>query len=200
MAADDANIAIPLSEQKGPQVKGTLVATLMKFLRAQGIEAESILFRLPASDREVLRGLLLPSSWYPASTFLRLQEAIVARVPKEKRTDSLREMGRFSAQTNMGPGGLRRAYIRQGDPHHVLSVVPRIYQTVYSVGKRTYEFTGEQSAVIRGHNTSPHDHCFWVAGWLQRVVELSGGNDVHVVERQCQAAGAPHCEYRVEWK
>ncbi len=182
------------------RVKGTLVVTLMKFLRAHAIDVDPVLARLPPSDQASLREILLPSSWYSAEVFARFVDAVAAVACQGEKDECLREMGRFSAQTNLGPGGLRRAYIREDDPHHVLEAISRIYRTVYSSGARTYRRTGDRSAIICGHGTRlAHDHCLWVAGWLQRVVELSGGKDVRVVEVQCEGSRAPHCEYTVAW-
>ena len=187
--------------ESGAKVKGTLIVTLKKVLRAKGIDPEVVIVRLPPPDREVLRGILLPSGWYAADMFARFVEDAAAVASSGGVKDCLLEMGRFSAQTNLGPGGLRRAYIRQGDPHHVLAAISRIYATVYSLGTRTYERAGECSAIIRGHGTRfAHDHCTWVSGWLQGVVELSGGKEVRVIEVQCEGSHAPHCEYRVDWK
>jgi len=183
-------------EEVAAMVKGTLVVTLMKFLRVRGLDAERVLARLTPADQEVLRGILLPSSWYSAEMFARLEDVVATLASQGDKSECLREIGRFSAQTNLGPGGVRRAYIREGDPHHVLAAVPGIYRTVYTMGKRTYERTGDRSAVIRGHDSG---NCSWAAGWLARVVELSGGRDVRAVEVQCQAAGAPHCEFRLGW-
>jgi uncharacterized protein (TIGR02265 family) len=183
------------------RVKGTLVVTLMKFLRSHGLPPEDVLARLTASDRDRLQGILLPSGWYPAESVARFMEAAVAAVAKGSKAECLVKMGHFSARTNLGPDGLRRAYIREDDPHHVLAAIARIYQTVYSVGRRSYERTGERSAIIRGHGTrAAYDHCKWVTGWLQGVVELSGGKDVRVVESRCEGSGSPHCEFLVEWK
>jgi len=184
------------SGQASAMVKGTLIFTLMKFATTRRIDAQTILARLTSEDREVLRSILLPSGWYSAEMFSRLTEAVALLASGGDKAECLKDMGRFSAQTNLGLGGLRRAYIREGDPHHVLGAIPRIYKTVYTKGHRTYERTGECSAIIRAYDAG---NCLWAAGWLQRVVELSGGKDVRTVEVQCQASGAPHCEFRLRW-
>lgn len=183
------------------KVKGTLVVTLMKFLRSRGRAPGEVLASLAPSDRERLGGILLPSGWYPAECVARFVEAAALATATGSKAACLMEMGRFSAVTNLGPNGLRRAYIREDDPHHVLGAISRIYQTVYSTGSRSYERSGDRSAIIRGYGTrTAHDHCHWVAGWLQGVVELSGGKNVRVVEARCEGAGAPHCEYLIDWK
>lgn len=187
-------------EQQAARVKGTLVITVMKYLRAHGLDVDAVLSRLPAPEQELARGILLPSSWYPARLFAALVDATAAVAAAADRAELLTEMGRFSAQTNLGPGGVRRAYVHPGDPHHVLAVVPRIHPSAYSAGRRAYERTGDRSVVIRGYDTEMlRGHCQWTVGWLERIVALSGGKAVRVVEAQCQGSGAPCCEFRIDW-
>jgi hypothetical protein len=56
----------------GTNVKGTLILARMKYLRARGTEdAERVLRRMSSEDQQVLRGMVLPSSWYPADIVIR---------------------------------------------------------------------------------------------------------------------------------
>ena len=187
--------------QPSGNVKGTLLIARMKFLRAQGkIEIEEVLRRLPSDDRGLLQGLLLPSTWYPAELLMRLETAIAAVVARGDRARAFTAMGRFAAQANLGPGGVQRPYLREDDPHYLLERLPRMYVSQHTSGRRTYERIDERSATVRSFECEPHsDDCFFVVGWLQRAIELSGGNDVSVLETQCHARGAPHCEYRARW-
>ena len=183
-----------------PRVKGTLLIARMKFLRAQGLPAtEMVLDHMAPADQAALRGMLLPSSWYPADLVGRLEDAIATIVSKEDRGACFARMGRFSADVNFGAGGLRRTHIHRGDPHHVLGCVSRIYASVYEKGRRSYERTGPRSAVIRSYDSESYDHCQATVGWLQRLVELSDATGVRVNELQCRSAGASHCEFAIEW-
>jgi uncharacterized protein (TIGR02265 family) len=182
-------------------VKGTLLIARMKFLRAQGkAPADAVLRDLSEADQAVLQGILLPSTWYPADLLTRLERAIAATLARGDRARALSDMGRFSAQANLGPGGVQRPYVREGDPHHLLERVPRMYVSQHTTGRRSYERSGERSAIIRSFDEDAvPDDCLIVVGWLQRAIELSGGVEVRVVETQCRMKGAPHCEYRSEW-
>src|SRR5512146_353534 len=167
----------------GGRAKGTLVTARLKFLRTHRMtEADEVIATLPPSDQTLLQGMVLPSSWYPAVTVTRLEAAIAAAIASRgDRHACFIAMGRFSAELNLGPQGVRRAYVHKGDPHHVLNCVPRIYSAVYEKGHRSYERTGSDSAIIRGFDTAySHDHCWATVGWLQRLIELSGGTAVRV--------------------
>jgi uncharacterized protein (TIGR02265 family) len=90
--------------------------------------------------------------------------------------------------------------VREGDPHHLLERVPRMYVSQHTTGRREYERKGERSAVVRSFDDDlVGDDCLIIVGWLQRAIELSGGVDVKVGETQCRMKGAPHCEYHCEW-
>ena len=185
------------------KVKGTLLIARMKFIRSRGdVDAERVLKRLSAEDQGILRGMLLPSAWYAAGVLLRLEMTAAAILAKGERRTLFLEMGRFTAATNLCATGMQRPFVRDTDPHFLLDNVPRIYASQHSTGHRSTERTGPTSSVVRHYDTEQTDidDCLTTLGWLERAVELSGGRSVAVVEAQCRAQGAPHCEFRVAWK
>ena len=42
--------------------------------------------------------------------------------------------------------------------------------------------------------------CARVSGWLERMGELTGAKNVRVVQTQCYAKGAPHCQWTIDWQ
>jgi uncharacterized protein (TIGR02265 family) len=183
-------------------VKGTLLIARMKYLRAQGLDAtERVLRRMTQADQATLRGMLLPSTWYAADLLMRLEMTIAAVLAKGDRTALFLDMGKFSADANLGPGGVQRPYVRESDPHFLLRNVPRMYAAQHSGGTRAYEHTGPKSATVRtldGEDPDAED-CLTAVGWLKRAIELSGGKSVTVDEVQCRARGASTCEYVCRW-
>ncbi len=185
------------------KVKGTLLLARMRYLRARGEETtQRILRRLPEVDQTLLRGMLLPSSWYPAVVLQRIDTAAAALLARGDRRHFFVELGRFSAETNLGPTGVQRPYLREGEPQFLLRHVPLMYAAQHEGGRRTYEQAGDRAAVLRTFDSeqTDADDCLTAVGWLQRAVELSGGRNVRVLESQCRVRGAPHCEYRCEWE
>ncbi len=184
-------------------VKGTLVIARMKYLRAQGQDAsERVLRRLSQADQQVLRGMLLPSSWYAADLLMRFEMTIAAVLAQGDRRALFIDMGQFSADTNLGTNGTQRPYLREGDPHFLLRNVPRMYAAQHSAGTRTYEQSGAHGAVIRtldDGGEADADDCLTAVGWLRRAIELSGGRSVSVDETRCRAKGASCCEFVCAW-
>ncbi len=188
--------------QTGSRIKGHVLLSRLQYVREAAGEPglAAVLGNLSAEDRAVLTGMILPVTWYPLDLNLRLDAAIAAALSPEDRSRVFLEMGRASAEQNLK--GVHRAYVRDGDPHFLLSAAPRIYAAYYAVGSRSYEKVGEKAAVLRtvGAETASATDCLTVVGWHQRAIELCGGQDVRVEETQCRARGAQHCEYRCEWR
>ena len=197
-----ASTAVAPPGGPGRKVKGTLLLSRMKYLRGRGTEEmERVLRRLGAADQQILRGMLLPSSWYSADMVARLETAIVALLSRGDRRELFLDLGRFSADANLGPTGVQRPYLREDDPHYVLRNVPRMYSAQHSDGVRTYEQLSPTGAIIRtvdGAERSEED-CLTALGWFRRAIALSGGRIVTVEETQCRVRGAPCCEYVCRW-
>ncbi len=192
----------PIAADNAGKVKGSLLLARIKYLRARGREsAERVLRRLSSTDQVLIRGVVLPNMWYPGDVLLRLDSTIAAILSSGDRKTMFLDMGRFSADTNLGPSGAQRHHLRQDDPHHLLGEVPGIFASQHGSGRRTYERLRDRAAVIRTFDADETDaeDCLTAVGWLERGIALSGGRAPRVIETQCRASGAAHCEYRCEW-
>ncbi len=185
----------------GPRIKGHVLLSRLAYVRERGGEPalETVLARLPQADRDALRGWILPIAWFPLELNLRLDDAIATVFSPEDRTRVFLEMGRASADANLG--GSQKPFVKEGDPHFLLSSAPRIYAAYYQVGRREYEKTGPTSAVLRTYDAESVTaaDCLTVVGWHERAIALCGGKEPTVVETRCRARGDPHCEYRCSW-
>lgn len=190
------------AERDGRRVKGTLIAARLRFIKAKGPEmSERVLSRMSTDDQATLRGMVLPSSWYSADLLARLEMTAAAIVANGDTRTLFLEMGRYTAQTNLGPTGVQRAYVRSDDPHFLLSNVPRMYVTQHTEGSRTYEKLDARAAVIRSYDGEAprHEDCLTTVGWIGGAIECSGGRDVKVEEKLCRSKGAAHCEFHCRW-
>lgn len=182
-------------------VKGNILTARARYVRGKiGDDGwKRILARLPPEDRKVLSGQLLAVSFYPMELCLRLDDAIAAELSPREPQRCFVEMGRASAEVNLA--GAERIFVRPGEPQHLLKMAPQIYGFYYQVGRRTYEKTGANEAVIRtyGAESVTSTDCLTVMGWHQRALELSGAVDVKYEHLLCRARGADHCAYRFSW-
>lgn len=185
----------------GPGIKGNVLLSRMKYVRQQGGESamEAVFNRLTKEDQAVLRGWILPIGWYPLDLNLRLDDAIAKVLSPDDRSRVFLEMGRASADANLG--GPQKPFVREGEPHFLLSSAPQIYAAYYAVGRREYSKTGPKSATLRTHDAESvtATDCLTVVGWHVRAIELCGGKNVKVVETKCRTKGDPYCEYQCSW-
>lgn len=190
------------SDGAAARIKGSVLITRLNLLRKQaGVERlQQVLQRLPAADRKVLEGVIMPIGWYPLELNLRLDHAIAEALSPKDRAKAFIEMGRASAEENLQ--GPHHVFIRKGDPHFLLSHAPEIYRLYYAVGSRIYEKTSARSAVLRtvGAESVTEADCLTIIGWHQRAIEMSGGRDVCVEHPKCRARGNGYCEYLCSWE
>jgi uncharacterized protein (TIGR02265 family) len=184
-----------------PSVGGNIILARRVFvLETGGPEKwERVLARLPPEDAAQLRKTLLVTSTYPLELNLRLDEAIARELYPGEPERAFREMGRKSADVNLN--GPQRGFIREGDPHHLLGFTDTIYAFYYGEGRRTYEKTGPTSATLTTYEAPPSTpgDCATVVGWHERALELSGAQNVKVVESRCRNRGDLVCEYKLSW-
>jgi uncharacterized protein (TIGR02265 family) len=182
-------------------VKGSVLRSRLALVReiAPGDGLGRVLARLAAPDREVL-GALLASAWYPFELGRRLDEAIVQELGGG-RSLFFEKLGEASAEKNLGPGGVHRAFLVPGDPHAFLAKTPMVYAYYYEGGRREYEKTGEKEAVLttlKAETFSAPD-CLTVVGWYRKALEMCGAGTPRVVEEECRAKGGAVCRYRLSW-
>ena len=192
---------MPAAPSASPGIKGSVLRARVAYVRERGGESSvaKVFALLPETDRAVLQGWILNTSWYPLELNLRLDDAIAQVLAPDDRKRAFLEMGRASAEVNLT--GPHRHFIDPHDPHHLLSQSSVIYAAYYAIGRRTYEKTGQTSCVLRTFEAESvtETDCLTVIGWYVRAIERSGGKDVQVDEPVCRARGGDHCEYRCRW-
>jgi hypothetical protein len=181
-------------------VQGSVLLSRVAFVRNSGGDdaVGRVLARLPADDRRVLSGVMLPHDWYPFAVNVHLDLAIAQEM---KRGDSIfKELGVASAIDNLGSKAQQK-YVAAGDPHALLQHTTAIYSIYYDTGYRRYEKVSGTKAILRtwsSQSYSPED-CLTVVGWHEKAIEMCGGKSAHVTETRCRARGDECCEYVCEW-
>lgn len=185
--------------RRDANVKGSIVRSRLDLLRHKGL-FDAAMALLPEADRDVWTGLVLATSWYSFEMSQRLDAATAKVLSGGDARKAYLDIGRASADANLS--GVHKAYVRKGDPHHLLSCAPQIYKQYYDKGHRTYERLSATSGVLKtfdAENVTAND-CLTVIGWHQRAIELCGGSDVRIKEPLCRARGDAHCEYLCTWR
>ncbi len=189
-------------DRPGTRIKGaSLVARLEYVTEKGGPELLArVLARLAPTDRKVLEGHPLPSSFFPLELNERLDEAIAHSVNPLDPPGVYRELGRASAQKNLQK--FHAIFLRGQNPHAVLEGFPAVRTTYYSDGAASYDHTGDTSGVLRVEGATSHSRpdCESTAGYFERAIELVGAKDARVELARCRGRGDTLCEFRCGWR
>lgn len=182
-------------------IKGSVLRSRLALVEdlAPGDGVARVLGRVPPAERQTLSSLLA-SAWYPFELGKTLDQAIVAEIGNG-RPEFFEKLGEASAEKNLGPGGVHRSFLVEGNPHGFLAKTPLIYSYYYDQGRREYERVGEGEAVLttRDSETYSAPDCLTVVGWHKRALQMCGARAPRVVEEECRARGGDVCRYRLSW-
>src|SRR5262245_44709815 len=94
-------------------VKGSVLQSRLAFVREQKGDpaATRVLQRLPADDKKVLEGILMPAGWYPFDLNDRLDHSIAEEMGIGERI--FRQLGEKSANDNLAAS--HKIFIRDKD-------------------------------------------------------------------------------------
>lgn len=183
------------------KVKGAVILARRTFAKQEfGEEGwQRVLEALPESDRSLLEGAVLTSTWYPFEVNKRLDEAITGALGGGQR-EFFESIGARSAQENLS--GPHRAFLTPGNPARFMGSTDRIYQFYYDTGSREFEATGPDSGVMTTHeaDTFSETDCLTVIGWYKEALKMCGATAVEIEEEQCRARGDDVCRYRIRWQ
>jgi uncharacterized protein (TIGR02265 family) len=177
------------------QIKGAVLKARLALIEqiAPGTGLPAVLGRLHPDEAAALRALLT-TKWYP----FRLDAAIVDELGGGK-PQFFERIGAASAEENLG--GVHKQFLVEGDPHAFLARAPMIYAFYYDQGRREYEKTGANEAVLTTRDAEAFSvpDCATVVGWHKRALEMLGARNPRVVEEECRARGGDVCRYRLRW-
>ena len=180
------------------RIKGSVLKSRLAFVQDLAPDGVArVLARLPAADQQALASLLA-TKWYPFALGRGLDDAIVAELGGG-RSAFFEELGVASAEKNLT--GVHKEFLVVGNPHAFLERTPMIYSFYYDQGRREYQKTGPNEAVLttRDAATFSVPDCATVIGWHRRALEMCGARAPRVVEEECRARGGAVCRYRLSW-
>ena len=186
----------------GTAIKGASLQARLRYVEnLAGADALSrILGTLSSADRKTLQHGLWPSSLCDLELSARLDEAIAQEMDPENPVAVFRELGRSSADRNLR--GVHKVFARGQSPHDFLSSFPSVRATYYSDGVGTFRKTGDATAIFRvsGATSQTTADCESTAGYLQRAIEILGGQNAYVEHPKCSGRGDDYCEFSCGWR
>ncbi len=180
-------------------VKGSPVRSLQKFIESELTAAQrEILFRnLPPEYASRFQAPILPTETIPVHMLNRVTEE--AAKAKGESVDAFgRRAGREAAADAVK--GIYRFFALVLTPAALLSKASHMWSSLYNRGELRIEDQTSRSARIRLVNfPSEIAGCSRITGWIERLAQLTGVDNVQIEHPQCTAKGGAWCEWKVTW-
>ncbi len=180
-------------------VKGSPVRSLQKFIDAElsPAQRDEVLRALPPEWSSRFSKPVLATEMVPVHVLNQFTEAAA-----KAKGEPVEQFGRRAGRDAAGDAikGVYRFFALVLTPASLLSKASVMWGSLYSAGKLTVADQSDGGATIRLLDfPSEVSGCARITGWIERMAELTGAKDVRVVQTQCAAKGAVHCEWRVTW-
>ena len=159
---------------------------------------KKILESIPEELRNVYIQQNNPMDWKPWKAFISFITAIEKLFGKGDYQTSY-EIGKFSAEKEFS--GIYKAFLEKDDPEMVIRRSNIAWRTVVDTGELYSNKLTKQSARLTLSKFNEHDkhHCHFLIGYFQRVLELTGAENVSVKECNCAFEGDENCIFEITW-
>ena len=181
------------------QVKGTMIQAHLNWIAKRGIDpATALAAHLPAEAAKLVSHAVLATSWVPLSSLIAVDRAI-ATVAKGNPDDVFRELGRFSATTNLS--GIYAGFVSD-EPHRFFEKQARLHDRFQNFGASTYKELGPRAGQMRLTKYTEYSpvYCLSAAGYYQGALEtMKAPGPIRVRETSCTCAGDEACVFDLSW-
>lgn len=181
------------------QVKGTMIQAHLDWLRKQGIEPSTALVtHLSPDAAKIVAHSVLATSWVPLRSLIEVDRAIAA-VVKRSSDDVFRELGRFSATSNLS--GVYAGFVSD-EPHRFFEKQARLHGRFQDFGASSYQAAGPRAGRMQLSNYVEYSpvFCLSAVGYYQGALEtMKAPGPIKVVETLCTCAGDETCSFDLTW-
>ena len=180
--------------------KGTVFESTRMFVEQKfGSDApERVLQQLPRDDQELLRAVTA-IGWYPVEPVLRYHHAL-DRMFGSGDYALCEQAGRFSAGWAMN--SVLKMFLRFRTPTWLVERATSVWGRYHDTGhwRISSNIPQRLQGDLLDFAVRDRAFCARLSGWLAGAIELTGGQDVNVVEKQCVMRGAECCSFVSTWQ
>lgn len=154
-------------------VKGSIIMDLIRIIR--GTKDERLIRYFTEEQKKILSENIIPSGWYPVDLHRQSLLAIY-EVFGQKKPETAREWGKTFGEKIIAQS--YKSLINPGDPRGTLKNFSRVSKTFFNYDYLEVVASEEKKVQFRTlFENSPAAIAFsyLLAGWLEKMVELSGG-------------------------
>ena len=180
--------------------KGSVYESTRAFVQHEfGVEAiEKILAALPSAERELLSSVTA-IAWIPVEPVLHFHHELERQFGTGDRS-LCEKAGRFSAGWSMN--SVLKMFVRLKSPRWLMDKGANVWSRYHDSGR--WELDPETplriSGRLVGFEVKDPMFCARLRGWLQGVVELTGGTGADCIEPRCRCRGHEHCTFVMTWR
>ena len=183
------------------RVKGSLIAAALEHLERQhGPEMlERITEDLEPGIRATMRGMILPVAWLP----LTLYDALLVAAERALGSGSgmvASELGAATASRDMPTA--HRSFMQSATPMTAVDRIPQIWKLYHSTGEVKIEEggTGMWRIEVLGVSPDSYLHTMAMAGFYQRLLELTGAREPRASVVQSRSRGDDRTITALRWR
>ncbi len=181
------------------QIKWTMLRAHLDWLKKQGVDLSTALVPLlPAELAQSVTRSIPPSPWVSLRSLITVDRAIAAAV-KMPSDDVYRELGRFSATSNLG--GVYSSFA-SSDPHKFFTKQATLHNSFQNFGASTYQVKGPRAGVMRLTKYTEYSpvFCLSAVGYYQGALEtMKAPGPIRIRETECTCAGDEACTFELNW-
>jgi hypothetical protein len=181
------------------QVKGTMIQAHLNWLAKRGIDpATALAPHLSPEVAKLVSHSVLATSWVPLTSLIAVDRAIAA-VAKGSPDEVFRELGRFSATSNLS--GIYAGFVSD-EPHRFFEKQARLHDRFQNFGASAYKEMGPRAGQMRLTKYTEYSpvFCLSAVGYYQGALEtMKAPGPIRVHETLCTCAGDEACVFDLTW-
>jgi hypothetical protein len=178
------------------KIKGTVLITVIKFLRSRKEEGKKA---TPEHLHHYLESRILAANWYPEYDYLELLRATASLFDPGPGIDRWEELGRFAACSYIDEA--YQILIRKGDAAGTLKNFGLLWELRHDTGKAevTSLLPGTALIKIRDYILVDEELCRAIQGTIRGMLESAGIEGIQITKGLCRARGDELCAWQIQW-
>lgn len=158
-----------------------------------------VLSRLSPADRAFLAGEIRDAEWYDLGAYLRLIRTIDATLGAGDLS-LLPVLGRFEAERDRNT--VQGLFLRIASPTWAVRLVTEFWGQFHDSGRWTVRREGETTlhGVLEDFGAADPAMCAELCGYIARVMEFAGAQQVVMKHPECRGHGASACHFLLTWQ
>lgn len=164
---------------------------------------EKWLSALPPTEQTILRGLVLPASWYPVGIWHRCLDSYVNAFGRGD-PEAFRPVAEFIAANDLTK--IFKLLLTLASPAMIVRRAGMLWERYYDVGTLSATELGPTEYLLHLKCNTQQDEganliicSVGVPAWLMRAATIAGARNIVGQHQACRFRGAAACEINMRW-